>query len=179
MNLLTLDRALLRTGEQFNDSILRYSGAPGSGVEQLRQRESARVIYLTCRSNFGERLDDTLPGFVQLQGWNLTLASQYLPDSDIRLDETKGIASHRFGNLPQTFGKFQEEHNGGVTQLRKFSEDPVLVAVLSELQGHQTDRFRRQSIAGRPSAVEFAQSQVSLQRLAIDIFARDSEQTFH
>src|SRR6266571_1807747 len=112
---------------------MKHSGkGVASGVEKLR-----------LRPHSGEWPDRLLPGIVQLLTGDLLLARKNLPKSNIGLKDPDRVATERvIGNLVYRLGSVDGAHDGCVVQLGELREDHILIAVLLEPPGQESQGLR-------------------------------------
>ena len=98
------------------------------------------------------------------RGGNFSLASEDLPEADVGLERSEGVAAERFvGDFVDGFGYVDEARRGFVGELGEFCEDEIPVVELGELAGEQADGFRREAVGGSAAVVDLAHGEIDLQ----------------
>ena len=127
-------RALLRrTGQQVDDFILRMVGFAGGREHELVQGLVACIEELSRRANLVERIDDFLPGRIELRLRDLSLTGQNLPEPEIRLKDSQGISAQLLvGNSIEYSGDVDKPGNGSVVQFRELGKNWIPTAELRD-----------------------------------------------
>src|SRR6266705_4392364 len=79
------------------------------------------------------------------------------------------------GNLVNRLGHLHKVSDRCIAQLWKLGKDQILIAELRELVSQQEDRLGTEPFFRRPSAVQFSQRQIDLQRSLVCLRSRNGE----
>src|SRR5438876_10087927 len=83
------------------------------------------------------------------------------------------------GNLVNRLGHLHKVSDRCVAQLWKLGKDQILIAELRELVSQQEDRLGTEPFFKRPSAVQFSQRQIDLQRSLVGLRSRNGKHSLN
>src|SRR5438128_1280485 len=170
----------MRACQQIDDFVLGTIGFARCRKQYFLERVAACIKELGRRADVGKRPDNALPGAVQSGARNLALAGQDLPKPNVGLEDSHGVASQNVvGNLVNRFGHLHKVSDRCIAQFWKLGKDQILIAELRELVGQQEDRLGTEPFFRRPSAVQFSQRQIDLQRSLVCLRSRNGEHSLN
>ena len=164
MDALAVGSVLAGAGEEIDDLAGRGVGLAACGGEEFAEGVAGGVKELGGGGDFGERIHHLLPGVVEVGGGDFSLAGEDLPEADVGLEGSEGVAAEGFvGDFVDGVGYGDEAGCGFAGEVGEFGEDEVPVVELREFAGEKTDGFRRETLGGSASVVERTHGQVDLQ----------------
>ncbi len=160
---LTVGGVLTRAGKEIDDSAGRGVGL-AAGCEELAKGLAGGVEELGGGGDFDKRIHHLLPGVIEGGGGDLSLTGENLPEADVGLEGSEGVAAEGFvGDFVDGAGYADEAGCGFAAEIGEFGEDEIPVIELRELAGEQADCFWRETFFGGAAVVDLAHGEVDLE----------------